>query len=157
MELIIEAMRLGCQGVNIFENLTTLGRKAQVTFWISSNSFMFKPCLGFHYHTATLVQVFQSSQARAESWGRERPFCSEGTIWESAERQAAIEQRECCGNVIFTNALKNVLNNCLPTHMLFSYTVSLMLLPSRGEVLCSFPLNLVLWWKWHTLTSETRS
>lgn len=77
-----------------------------------------------------------------------------GQTWGPAENKQLWNSRECHGNVFGIHS-KNVLNNYLPSHVLFSYTVVLVLLPLRGEI--SVP-SLSIWhYVTDTVTSEARS
>lgn len=140
MELIIEAMRIVCPGINIFGNLKTLGRKVQATSRISSNSVMFKPCSQTSILTLQPQCRSFSVAKQEQSAGEGGPLGSEGTIWEPL-RQAALEQQ---GSVVERQYLphikKNVLNDHLPTRMLLQCGFDTFAIKR-----CGFVSSLLIW------------
>lgn len=153
MELVIEVMRTVCQRSNIFGNLKPWEERltSHPEFQIIYLKALF---IGSHFlsHSSPSVGLIQSSQATAVLWKGEAFLLWGQNLGARRETSSYRATGERCGSVVFAIHSKKVLSNYyLLTHILFSYTVGLMLLPSRGKVLNSLPLHLVLWWKWHTL------
>lgn len=141
-------MRIVCQRSNIFGNLKPWEERlrSHPEFKIIYLKALF---IGSHFlaHSSPSVGLIQSSQATAVLWKGEALLLWGHNLGARRETSSYRATGERCSNAVF--AIHSKKYSIIITSCPIYSSVGLMLLPSRGEVLHSLPLHLVLWWKQH--------